>query len=192
MRCSCVVCAAQVIRELREEVEKLRQALLSGGGGVGGGGASGGELSELQEKLRISEGLMSDMTKTWEQKLQETESIHQQHQQTLENMGISVQEAGIGVQMDKFYLVNLNADPSMNELLVCYLKVRTHSHLLSDAMCVCVCVCVCVLQDKTRIGRPGVELCQDIQLRGLGIANEHCVVEIVGKEVFITPLAGAR
>lgn len=159
---------SRVIRELREEVEKLRQALLSGGGGVGGGGASGGELSELQEKLRISEGLMSDMTKTWEQKLQETESIHQQHQQTLENMGISVQEAGIGVQMDKFYLVNLNADPSMNELLVCYLK------------------------DKTRIGRPGVELCQDIQLRGLGIANEHCVVEIVGKEVFITPLAGAR
>ena len=45
-------------------------------------------------------------------------------------MGISVQAAGIGVQSDKHYLVNLNADPSMNELLVCYLKV-----------CVCVCVC---------------------------------------------------
>ena len=38
-------------------------------------------------------------------------------------MGISVQAAGIGVQVDKFYLVNLNADPAMNELLVCYLKV---------------------------------------------------------------------
>ena len=38
-------------------------------------------------------------------------------------MGISVQASGIGVQVDKFYLVNLNADPSMNELLVCYLKV---------------------------------------------------------------------
>ena len=41
----------------------------------------------------------------------------------LEDMGISVQAAGIGVQSDKHYLVNLNADPAMNELLVCYLKV---------------------------------------------------------------------
>jgi kinesin family protein 13 len=46
-------------------------------------------------------------------------------------MGISVQASGIGVQTDKYYLINLNADPSMNELLVCYLK------------------------DSTRIGRPG-------------------------------------
>lgn len=38
-------------------------------------------------------------------------------------MGISVRSAGIGVQQDKFYLVNLNADPIMSELLVCYLKV---------------------------------------------------------------------
>lgn len=47
----------------------------------------------------------------------------QERQKTLENMGISVQASGIGVQPDKFYLVNLNADPTMNELLVCYLKV---------------------------------------------------------------------
>lgn len=38
-------------------------------------------------------------------------------------MGISVRSAGIGVQRDKFYFVNLNADPIMSELLVCYLKV---------------------------------------------------------------------
>ena len=39
-------------------------------------------------------------------------------------MGISVQSSGIAVEKSKFYLVNLNADPSMNELLVYYLKVR--------------------------------------------------------------------
>lgn len=38
-------------------------------------------------------------------------------------MGISVQSSGIKVEKDKYYLVNLNADPSMNELLVYYLKV---------------------------------------------------------------------
>lgn len=39
-------------------------------------------------------------------------------------MGISVQASGIKVEKNKYYLVNLNADPSLNELLVYYLKVR--------------------------------------------------------------------
>lgn len=121
----------QVIRELREEVEKLRCLIGSGGGGQGGANVNSKEIGELQDRLVISEGLMSEMTKTWEQRLAETEKIHQERQLALENMGISVQEAGIGVQVDKYYMVNLNADPSMNELLVCYLKV-----------CSCVCVCV--------------------------------------------------
>ena len=34
-----------------------------------------------------------------------------------------MQSSGIAVEKSKFYLVNLNADPSMNELLVYYLKV---------------------------------------------------------------------
>lgn len=117
-----------MIRELREEVEKLRR--LIGGGSGGGGGSSAPvntkEIQELQDRLLISEGLMTEMSKTWEQRLAETERIHHERQQTLENMGISVQEAGIGVQVNKFYMVNLNADPSMNELLVCYLKVQSY------------------------------------------------------------------
>ena len=38
-------------------------------------------------------------------------------------MGISVQTSGIQVDRQKSFLVNLNADPSLNELLVYYLKV---------------------------------------------------------------------
>lgn len=93
------------------------------GGGADGAPADAKAISDLREKLSISESLMSEMTRSWEDKLRETERIHQARQKALEDMGISVQAAGIGVQMDKFYLVNLNADPSMNELLVCYLKV---------------------------------------------------------------------
>ena len=44
-------------------------------------------------------------------------------------MGISVQSSGIAVEKSKFYLVNLNADPSMNELLVYYLKVGSVSRV---------------------------------------------------------------
>ena len=58
-------------------------------------------------------------------------------------MGISVQAAGIGVQSDKHYLVNLNADPAMNELLVCYLKVggRVCGGGGVGYMCIYICVC---------------------------------------------------
>lgn len=47
----------------------------------------------------------------------------QERHKALEEMGISVQSSGIAVEKSKFYLVNLNADPSMNELLVYYLQV---------------------------------------------------------------------
>ena len=67
---------------------------------------------------------MSAMSETWEEKLVKTGRVHQERQQALEKMGISVQASGIQVEKNKFYLVNLNADPSLNELLVYYLKVR--------------------------------------------------------------------
>lgn len=52
-----------------------------------------------------------------------TERIQNERQQALEKMGISIQASGIKVEKNKYYLVNLNADPSLNELLVYYLKV---------------------------------------------------------------------
>lgn len=48
----------------------------------------------------------------------------QERQRQLESMGISLETSGIKVGDDKCYLVNLNADPALNELLVYYLKVR--------------------------------------------------------------------
>ena len=49
------------------------------------------------------------------------------------------------VEKNKFFLVNLNADPSLNELLVYYLK------------------------ERTLVGRPEAAIQPDIQLMGLGI-----------------------
>lgn len=45
----------------------------------------------------------------------------------MESLGISLQSSGIRVGEDKCFLVNLNADPALNELLVYYLKVRAHT-----------------------------------------------------------------
>jgi kinesin family protein 13 len=84
-------------------------------------------------------------------------------------MGISVQASGIKVEKNKFYLVNLNADPSLNELLVYYLK------------------------DETFVGASGAANPQDIQLSGLGIQPEHCIITIEdGQRLYMTPVPNAR
>lgn len=99
-----------------------------------------------------------------------TERIQNERQQALEKMGISIQASGIKVEKNKYYLVNLNADPSLNELLVYYLKERT---IVGARSC-----------------GSGVE--PDIQLSGLGIQPEHCIITIEDGELFLEPVANAR
>uniref|UniRef100_A0A2K6ESL5 Kinesin family member 13A n=1 Tax=Propithecus coquereli TaxID=379532 RepID=A0A2K6ESL5_PROCO len=148
---------AKVIRELREEVEKLREQLSQ---------AEAMKAPELKEKLEESEKLIKELTVTWEEKLRKTEEIAQERQRQLESMGISLETSGIKVGDDKCYLVNLNADPALNELLVYYLK------------------------DHTRVG---ADTSQDIQLFGIGIQPEHCEIDIASDgDVTLTPKENAR
>ena len=58
-------------------MEKLRAMLMSSGGIDSLSGPNSKEFNELQERLRISESLMAEMTRSWEDKLRETERIHQ-------------------------------------------------------------------------------------------------------------------
>lgn len=76
--------------------------------------------------------------------------------QALEKLGISIQSSGIkNVEKNKYFLVNLNSDPCLNEMLVYYLK-----------------------SPHTLVGRTGSSENPDIQLSGVGIQNEHCIIEI--------------
>nr|XP_060630861.1 kinesin-like protein KIF13A isoform X5 [Anolis sagrei ordinatus] len=148
---------ARVIRELREEVEKLKEQLSQ---------AEAMKAPELKEKLEESEKLIKELTVTWEEKLRKTEEIAQERQKQLESMGISLESSGIKVGEDKCYLVNLNADPALNELLVYYLK------------------------DHSRVG---ADTSQDIQLFGIGIQPEHCEIDIAPDgEVTLSPKENAR
>ncbi|XP_032078698.1 kinesin-like protein KIF13A isoform X7 [Thamnophis elegans] len=148
---------ARVIRELREEVEKLREQLSQ---------AESMKAPELKEKLEESEKLIKELTITWEEKLRKTEEIAQERQKQLESMGISLESSGIKMGEDKCYLVNLNADPALNELLLYYLK------------------------DHTRVG---ADTSQDIQLFGIGIQPEHCEIDIaLDGEVSLSPKENAR
>ncbi|XP_066531682.1 kinesin-like protein KIF13B isoform X2 [Hoplias malabaricus] len=148
---------ARIIRELREEVEKLRDQLTQ---------AESMKAPELKERLEESEKLIQEMTVTWEEKLRKTEEIAQERQKQLESLGISLQSSGIRVGEDKCFLVNLNADPALNELLVYYLK------------------------EHTKVGSADS---QDIQLCGMGIQAEHCVIDITPEgAVFLNPYRNTR
>uniref|UniRef100_A0A3Q3JIR6 Kinesin motor domain-containing protein n=1 Tax=Monopterus albus TaxID=43700 RepID=A0A3Q3JIR6_MONAL len=148
---------ARIIRELREEVEKLKVQLSQ---------AESMKAPELREKLQESEKLIQEMTVTWEEKLRKTEEIATERQRQLESMGISLETSGIKVGEDKCFLVNLNADPALNELLVYYLKEHT---------------------------RVGADTSQDIQLFGIGIQPEHCVLELCPDgDITLTPIGNAR
>ncbi|XP_076596816.1 kinesin-like protein KIF13B isoform X3 [Chaetodon auriga] len=147
---------ARIIRELREEVEKLRVQLTQ---------AESLKAPELKDRLEESEKLIQEMTITWEEKLRKTEEIAQERQKQLESLGISLQSSGIKVGDDKSFLVNLNADPALNELLVYYLK------------------------EHTKVGSADS---QDIQLCGMGILAEHCIIEIADAAVILTPYRNAR
>ncbi|XP_061385500.1 kinesin-like protein KIF13B isoform X4 [Danaus plexippus] len=148
---------ARIIRELRQEVEALKEMLKH---------ATGSPVGEdVHEQLAQSEHLMKEMSRTWEEKLVETGRIQSERQQALEKMGISVQASGIKVEKNKYYLVNLNADPSLNELLVYYLKEHTLVGADSEA---------------------------DIQLSGLGIQPQHCLLLVLEGHLYMEPLGGAR
>ncbi|XP_054871760.1 kinesin-like protein KIF13B isoform X3 [Amphiprion ocellaris] len=148
---------ARIIRELREEVEKLREQLTE---------AESMKAPELKERLEESEKLIQEMMVTWEDKLRKTEAIAQERQKQLESLGISLQSSGIRVVDDKCFLVNLNADPALNELLVYYLK------------------------DHTRVGSADS---QDIQLCGMAIQPEHCIIDVLENNgVMLSPHRNAR
>lgn len=82
----------QVIRELREEVEKLRQLLKDQGGpsGTASDPAGSQDIAMLREKLSISENLMQEMSKTWEQKLAESEKLHQVSNERLSSFELTL------------------------------------------------------------------------------------------------------
>ena len=63
----------------------------------------------------------------------------------------------------------------------------------TSLLLMCLSELYCCLQDqRTLLGRPGGTEEQDIQLNGLGIQQQHAVIDIELTEVFVTPLQEAR
>lgn len=159
---------ARIIRELREEVEKLKVQLSQAEvrerstGGVlirkesfhlfvfapffpsvhegtraegetarvreahpGDDSHLGGEAEEDRGDRYCRREILFKSTHAQPRSHRPTTVPSQERQRQLESMGISLETSGIKVKDDKCFLVNLNADPALNELLVYYLKVLT-------------------------------------------------------------------
>ncbi|PWN54268.1 kinesin-domain-containing protein [Violaceomyces palustris] len=167
---------AKLIRELKEELEMLRNRV-KGGGSLDGEGSwdpnvppeqqvvryqtKTGEIktvtkAELQDQLEQSEKIMSSLNESWEEKLQKTQQIQKEREKALEELGISVDKDHVGVHTPKRlpHLVNLNEDPLMSECLIYQIK-----------------------PGNTMVGNLDGESAAQIRLSGSNILPEHCYFE---------------
>ncbi|XP_058118019.1 kinesin-like protein unc-104 [Anopheles coustani] len=177
---------AKLIRELKEEIQKLRELLKAEGIEVQEGRIdwftrktiihspnrnrkrTGSSTEMAVDQLQASEKLIAELNETWEEKLKRTEQIRVQREAVFAEMGVAVKEDGItvGVFSPKKspHLVNLNEDPTLSECLLYYIK---------DGL--------------TRLGTSEANVPQDIQLSGSHILKEHCVFENKDGVVTLVP-----
>ncbi|XP_021372883.1 kinesin-like protein unc-104 isoform X4 [Mizuhopecten yessoensis] len=179
---------ARIIRELKEEVAKLREILVQEGIELGAGlhglpiapkpplgsrsrkssvAIEGGE--DAMERLQMSEKLIAELNESWEEKLRKTETIRKEREAVLAEMGVALREDGgtIGVFSPKKspHLVNLNEDPLMSECLIYYIKAGL----------------------RTMVGHGKSSKQHDIQLSGSHILEEHCYFSCEDEKVTLTP-----
>ncbi|XP_038222793.1 kinesin-like protein unc-104 isoform X5 [Zerene cesonia] len=181
---------AKLIRELKEEILKLRELLKAEGIEVEEGEPSpirkksdeeamSPKLSraattiaeEAVDQLQASEKLIAELNETWEEKLKRTEQIRVQREAVFAEMGLAVKEGiTVGVYSPKKtpHLVNLNEDPNLSECLIYYIK-----------------------DGVTRVGTAEANVPQDIQLSGSHIVSEHCIFENTDGVICLIPHRGA-
>ncbi|XP_018085047.1 kinesin-like protein KIF14 isoform X1 [Xenopus laevis] len=156
---------AALIRELKEEIDKLKAAQQC----VQGVDqemydASLQEIQSLRERLFIQDKELTETQKSWEEKLELAK------QQKIEEAK-ELQKAGVCFKVDNMLpnLVNLNEDPQLSELLLYIIK-----------------------EGQTKVGKqhPGSD--HEIQLTGALIAENHCLIHNENGKVSLTPLPDAE
>ncbi|KFV78697.1 Kinesin-like KIF14, partial [Struthio camelus australis] len=156
---------AKLIRELKAEIEKLKAAQKS---------AQNTdpekyrrylqEITSLRVKLHQQEKDMAEMQRAWKEKLEQAEKRKLEETKEL-------QKAGIAFKMDNRLpnLVNLNEDPQLSEMLLYMIK-----------------------EGETTVGKHTPNSRHDIQLSGVLIAADHCVIKNSDGKVSIIPLREAK
>uniref|UniRef100_A0AAR2J254 plus-end-directed kinesin ATPase n=1 Tax=Pygocentrus nattereri TaxID=42514 RepID=A0AAR2J254_PYGNA len=184
----------RLVRELKEEVSRLKELLCAQGLGdiiemtnamtgmspspsLSALSSRAGSISSLRdhimfspgseeaiERLKETEKIIAELNETWEEKLRRTEAIRMER--SVLQLALSI------IDYPTPHLVNLNEDPLMSECLLYYIK---------DGI--------------TRVGREDAMTRQDIVLSGHFIKDEHCIfTSTTGPmgEVILEPCEGAE
>ncbi|XP_068734565.1 kinesin-like protein KIF14 isoform X1 [Montipora capricornis] len=106
---------AKIIRELKEEIERLK--LYQGEGNQEISAKALAEVALLREKLKDTQRMLAESTRNWQEKLALTERRKLEEAEKLKKAGISFK-----VDNRLPNLVNLNEDPQLSEMLLYMLK----------------------------------------------------------------------
>ncbi|KAJ6658426.1 hypothetical protein lerEdw1_020130 [Lerista edwardsae] len=122
------------------------------------------EITSLRMKLHQQEWEMAEMQRAWKEKLEQ--AAKKKFEETIE-----LQKAGIAFKVDNSLpnLVNLNEDPQLSEMLLYMIK-----------------------EGVTTVGKCKPNSHHDIQLSGVLIADDHCVIKHLDNVVKIIPLGEAK
>ncbi|XP_045674220.1 kinesin-like protein KIF14 isoform X1 [Phyllostomus hastatus] len=157
--------SAQLIRDLKAEIEKLKAAQRSHQNiDPERYRLCRQEVASLRMQLHRQERDMAEMQRAWKEKFEEAE--RRKHEEMKE-----LQKAGIAFRMDTCSpsLVNLSADPQLSETLFYVIKEGT-----------------------TTVGKGGPTSSPDIRLSGVLVAEDHCTIRHVGGAVSLVPLGEAK
>ncbi|XP_044885578.1 kinesin-like protein KIF1A isoform X2 [Mauremys mutica] len=196
----------KLIRELKDEVARLRDLLYSQGLGdiidmtnalvgmspssslsaLSSRAASVSSLherimfapgsEEAIERLKETEKIIAELNETWEEKLRRTEAIRMEREALLAEMGVAMREDG-------------------GTLGVFSPKKTPHLVNLNEDPLMSECLLYYIKDGITRVGREDAERRQDIVLSGHFIKEEHCIfrsnTKAGGEVVTLEPCEGA-
>ncbi|XP_073513373.1 kinesin-like protein KIF1B isoform X18 [Phyllobates terribilis] len=125
---------------------------------------------EAIERLKESEKIIAELNETWEEKLRKTEAIRMEREALLAEMGVAIREDG-------------------GTLGVFSPKKTPHLVNLNEDPLMSECLLYYIKDGITRVGQADAERRQDIVLSGAHIKEEHCVFRSERKptgEVIVT------
>lgn len=177
---------AKLVRELKDEVSRLKELLRAQGLGdiidtsMGSLASSPSSCSlssqvglnsvtsiqerimstpggeEAIERLKESEKIIAELNETWEEKLRKTEAIRMEREALLAEMGVAIREDG-------------------GTLGVFSPKKTPHLVNLNEDPLMSECLLYYIKDGITRVGQADAERRQDIVLSGAHIKEKHCI-----------------
>uniref|UniRef100_A0AAR2LCQ7 plus-end-directed kinesin ATPase n=1 Tax=Pygocentrus nattereri TaxID=42514 RepID=A0AAR2LCQ7_PYGNA len=196
----------RLVRELKEEVSRLKELLCAQGLGdiiemtnamtgmspspsLSALSSRAGSISSLRdhimfspgseeaiERLKETEKIIAELNETWEEKLRRTEAIRMEREALLAEMGVAIREDGGTVGV---------FSP----------KKTPHLVNLNEDPLMSECLLYYIKDGITRVGREDAMTRQDIVLSGHFIKDEHCIfTSTTGPmgEVILEPCEGAE